>query len=130
MIAPNVLVDTSVVVEFFKGNPEIVRMLERHRPVFVPVVVVAELLIGALRSQKVDLNIQQIEVFVGRSTLLPCDADTANYYADIANRLWSRGRPIPQNDIWIAAVAKQHGLALATRDAHFAEVDTIVRVPC
>jgi tRNA(fMet)-specific endonuclease VapC len=62
MIAPNVLVDTSIVVDFFKGDRGIVRMMEQRRPVFVPVVVLAELLVGALRSQKVNANLQQIEV--------------------------------------------------------------------
>jgi tRNA(fMet)-specific endonuclease VapC len=130
MIAPQVLVDTSAVVEFFKGDPEIGRMLEQHKPVFVPVVVVAELLLGALRSQKVQANIRQIEAFVQRNRLLPCDADTALHYADIANRLRARGRPIPQNDMWIAAVARQYGLSIAARDGHFDEVDSIRRIPC
>lgn len=130
MIAPQVLVDTSIVVEFFKGNEEIGRMLEQHRPVGVPVVVVAELLLGALRSQKVDANIRQIEVFIGRNRLLACDADTALHYADIADQLRVRGRPIPQNDMWIAAVARQHGLSVAARDQHFDAVESIRRIPC
>jgi tRNA(fMet)-specific endonuclease VapC len=98
--------------------------------VYVPVVVLAELLAGARRSLRVAENVKRVEALVADSELLDCDGDTASHYADIFNDLRARGRPIPQNDIWIAAVARQHGLALATRDAHFAEVDTIVRVPC
>ncbi len=130
MIAAKILVDTSVLVDFFYGEEKAIRIVEEHRPVFVSVVVLAELLVGARRSPKSSGNMREIQEFVGGNILLPCDEGTAGHYADIANRLRSRGRPIPQNDIWIAAVARQHGLALATRDAHFAEVDTIVRVPC
>ena len=65
-----------------------------------------------------------------RSILLNCDADTASHYADIDDWLRARGRPIPQNDMWIAAVARQHGLPVASRDTHFDEVDSISRVPC
>jgi tRNA(fMet)-specific endonuclease VapC len=67
---------------------------------------------------------------VERSILLNCDADTASHYADIDDWLRARGRPIPQNDMWIAAVARQHGLPVASRDTHFDEVDSISRVPC
>jgi len=60
---------------------------------------------------------------------LICDIETATHYARIKNDLRLKGKPIPENDIWIAALALQHGLILATRDAHFGEVDglTVVR---
>lgn len=130
MLAAKLLVDTSVLVDFFYGEEKAIRMVEEHRPVFVSVVVLAELLVGARRSPRSNGSMREIEEFVEGNILLPCDEGTASHYADILIQLRARGRPIPQNDIWIAAVAKQHGLALATRDAHFAEVDTIVRVPC
>jgi tRNA(fMet)-specific endonuclease VapC len=50
---------------------------------------------------------------------LGCDTETARYYAELKNALRLKGHPIPENDIWIAAVALQHGLALVTRDTHF-----------
>jgi tRNA(fMet)-specific endonuclease VapC len=105
-------------------------MLEQSRPVYVPVIVLAELLNGARRSRRVAENVQQIEGFVNRNAVLPCERTTASYYADIDNQLRKRGKPIPQNDVWIAAVAQQHGLPLATRDAHFDEVESLLRVPC
>jgi predicted nucleic acid-binding protein len=51
------------------------------------------------------------------------DAATAEVYGQISARLSRFGVPIPQNDIWIAAIAKQAGLPLATGDKHFSEVD-------
>jgi len=41
----------------------------------------------------------------------------------VKNALLAKGRPIPENDVWIAALARQHDLVLVTRDEHFAEVD-------
>jgi tRNA(fMet)-specific endonuclease VapC len=55
-------------------------------------------------------------------TVLPCDATTARLYGEIKASLRSKGRPIPENDIWNAAVAQQHGLSLVTRDEHFNNV--------
>ena len=58
----------------------------------------------------------------GRSAVLACDAETAQHYGQIKNRLRAKGRPLPENDIWIAALALQHGLILVSRDAHFNEI--------
>ena len=47
----------------------------------------------------------------------------AREYGRLKNDLWAKGRPLPENDIWIAAVASHHNLILATRDRHFREVE-------
>lgn len=130
MAPGKLLVDTSLVVDFFHGDPVAVRVLEQAQPVCVPVVVLAELLAGARRSQRVAENVKQVEDFAGRNVVLPCDDVTASHYADIWNQLRARGKPIPENDMWIAAVATQHSLPIAARDAHFDHVDSLIRVPC
>jgi len=55
--------------------------------------------------------------------ILGCDAETARRYGEIKFGLQQKGRPISENDIWIAAIAVQHELTLASRDGHFAEVE-------
>jgi len=55
-----------------------------------------------------------------------CDAVTAQQYGRIKNDLRAKGRPIPENDIWIAAVAVQHGLTVVSRDDHFTEVTDLL----
>lgn len=130
MAARRLLVDTNVVIDFFAGDPSLVQLITDAEPVCVPVIVIGELLAGARRSQRVEHNLRRIETFVGRSELLECDRGTADHYAEIENQLRIRGRPIPENDMWIAAVARQHGLALATRDTHFDHVHSVVKVPC
>lgn len=60
-----------------------------------------------------------------RVTIVPCDQATAEKYGRIRHALKVNGRPIPDNDIWIAALAIQHSLTLVTRDAHFQEVESL-----
>lgn len=130
MASRKLLIDSNVVIDYLAGDEKCVRLMQESKRIFVPVIVIGELLAGARRSQRVEHNVQKIETFLEHSEVLPCDRETAGHFADIQNDLRARGRPIPENDVWIAAVAQQHGLVLATRDAHFDEVTTVVRVPC
>jgi tRNA(fMet)-specific endonuclease VapC len=60
--------------------------------------------------------------FLRVATVLLPDENTAEQYGQIKAELARIGRPIPENDVWIAAMARQHDLPIATRDAHFAAV--------
>jgi tRNA(fMet)-specific endonuclease VapC len=68
-------------------------------------------------------NIEKIDEFVANSTILSCDAYTAKIYGKIKGDLKKKGKPIPENDIWIAALADQYGLLLVTKDSHFKNID-------
>ncbi len=63
--------------------------------------------------------------FASCNSVLPCDTDTASFYGLIKKRLLEKGKPIPENDIWIAAVAYQHSLTVISRDDHFNEVEKL-----
>lgn len=65
---------------------------------------------------------------VAVSRVLEIDRETASRYAEVRSALRKKGRPIPANDAWIAALALQHELALLSRDAHFDQVKGIHRV--
>jgi tRNA(fMet)-specific endonuclease VapC len=65
---------------------------------------------------------------VSKCTVLKVDQYTAEIYAQIRFELKQKGRPLPDNDIWIAALARQHNLSLVTRDSHFNVVDGIQRM--
>ena len=81
---------------------------------------------GAATSGRRAENAAKIEQFsVGRS-IVPCDIHVAREYGLLKQRLKQKGRPIPENDVWIAAAAIHHGLVLVTRDGHFADVDGLV----
>ena len=119
----NVLPDTSVIVELLRGNPVIRSQLEQSGALYTFSVILGELFYGARISGKVIENMQSINSFANETTLLTCDVDTAREYSLIRKQLRDKGRPIPENDIWIAAAARQHTLTLVTRDAHFSVID-------
>lgn len=113
------LLDTNLVILIFAQEAAVESRLAQAAGVFVPSVVLGELYYGAYKSSRVAENIVKISEFA----VIGCDATTAQHYGEIKNNLRARGRPIPENDIWIAAIAKQHDLTLVTRDAHFIEVE-------
>ncbi len=87
--------------------------------------VIAELFSGFSLGAKEKKNRQELEAFLNspRVEILSHDLETADYYALIVKRLKAKGRPIPTNDIWIAANAMKHGLALYSFDDHFEEIE-------
>lgn len=119
------LLDTNIVVAVFAGDAVIRRRLEQRPEVLLSVVVLAELYYGAQKSSQIDENLRQIHRLLAKSAVLPCDAGTAYEYGMVRNELRLKGRPIPENDLWLAAHARQHNLTLVSRDRHFAEVDRL-----
>src|SRR5688572_8463782 len=90
--------------------------------VLIPFVVLGEMYFGAVRSGRVAINIARVSSYAASNVVLFADEETTLRYGEIKQQLKVKGRPIPENDIWIAAVALRHGLPVLTRDAHFNEV--------
>lgn len=80
---------------------------------------------GAQYSTQVEKNIENITRLTERYPVLHVNASTAALYGIIKAALRKKGKPIPENDIWIAAIAQQYSLPLITRDKHFNEIDSI-----
>ncbi len=118
-----VLVDTNVVIALFAGDPQATAYLDKCSELFLCVPVLGELWYGALASARVKENLHRLQNFSTTLLVLSCDTGTAAHFGDIKSRLRKKGRPIPDNDIWIAAIAQQHGLRLISRDSHFEEID-------
>jgi tRNA(fMet)-specific endonuclease VapC len=117
--------DSNVVVAAFAEEQGVLQKLERTptEQIFVPAVVLGELYFGALKSQRQEANLRRVEEFADASNVLPVDAGVARHYGEVRDGLRRIGRPIPENDIWIAATALQHGLVLVTRDSHFEHIE-------
>lgn len=115
--------DTNVVIALFAGDPAIVESLRREAAVFLCVPVLGELRYGALASARTESNLARLDDFANAVIVLPCDTETAASYAAVKFDLRKKGRPIPENDVWIASIARQHNLTLLTRDAHFREIE-------
>ena len=116
------LLDTNIVIALFKEEPDVLKSVAAADELFVPVVVIGELHYGARKSGQIQLNISRIEDFEAVASVLSVDTATAEFYGVIKESLRAKGRPIPENDIWIAASARRHDLILVTRDEHFAEI--------
>ncbi|MCH8257410.1 MAG: type II toxin-antitoxin system VapC family toxin [Proteobacteria bacterium] len=116
------LLDTNIIIALFASDSAIVKRLDRATEVFVPAVVLGELYYGARKSARIEANLSKIDKLASTAAVLGCDAVTAAQYGIVKNALREKGRPIPENDIWIAAIAKQHNLTLVSRDEHFREV--------
>ena len=116
------LLDTNIIIALFADEAVVKDNLARAEEIFVPSIAVGELYFGARKSGRIKENLARIDEFVARNVVLGCDSDTARHYGDIKNALRLKGRPLPENDIWIAAIAFQHTLTLITRDTHFDEI--------
>ncbi len=119
------LLDTNIVIALFANEASVVEQLQAAEEVFVPAVVLGELYFGALKSRRSQANTERVSDFAARSTVLACDSRVAMAYGLIKSQLATKGRPIPENDLWIAAVATQYGLTLVSRDLHFGEIDSL-----
>ncbi len=120
------LLDTNVIIALFPEDSNLHELLAGAQEVFVPVVAIREQYFGAYKSVKVKENLAVIDEFALSSTVLACDAGTAKRYGEIKNRLKEKGQPIPENDMWVAAIAQQHGLGLMSKDVHFEAIENLM----
>jgi tRNA(fMet)-specific endonuclease VapC len=119
----SVLLDTNTVIDLLEDRAIAKDQLAQTDEVFIASIVLGELYFGAEKSGRPQANRARINDFVVDNVVLNCDTDTAQRYGVVKNALRRKGRPIPENDIWIAAVALQYDLTLITRDEHFNEVE-------
>jgi tRNA(fMet)-specific endonuclease VapC len=117
------LLDTNAVVALFRQDSAVTKRLAAATEVFLPLTVVGELHYGAENSVRPDENHEKVAQLAASSSVLFCDLVTARRYGQIKHTLRLKGRPIPENDLWIAAIALQHGLTIISRDQHFSEIE-------
>lgn len=117
------LLDTNIIIGLFANDAGIVNQIQQASRTVVSSVVIGELYYGAYNSTKQEENLLKVTKLVRDVEIIPCDGETSGHYGFIKNHLKKKGKPIPENDIWIAATAKQHQLTLVSRDKHFREID-------
>ena len=122
-MAGNLLLDTNIIIALFGQDVGVRKQLSASVDVFVPSIAIGELYFGAQQSTRAENNLNRVREFASQAAVLSCDAVTAEYYGSMKSALKEKGRPLPENDIWIAALATQYGLTLITRDLHFREID-------
>lgn len=124
----SILLDTSAYSSFMRGHELIKKRIQESEDIYINPVIIGELKAGFIKGSKKEINLRELEEFIGspRVSIITIDEDTSERYAVILNTLWETGKPIPTNDIWIAASAMQYGLHLITTDAHFNYVTQII----
>jgi tRNA(fMet)-specific endonuclease VapC len=119
------LLDTNVAIRVLNQQVDLEARRQDAVEIFLSLTVVGELLFGAEKSDRPDVNRERVERLIEICPVVPQDLTTAHRYGALKSALRKKGRPIPENDIWIAANALEHELTLVTRDRHFAEIDTL-----
>lgn len=93
------LLDTNTVIALFAGERGVLRRLKPADADFLSVIVVGELMYGALNSSQVRVNLVRLQEFAAANEVLPCDLETARHYGRIKNQLRRKGRPLPENGL-------------------------------
>ncbi len=124
----NVALDTNAYRDFMRGAAERVEIIRAVRAIVLPLIVLGELRAGFAAGNRESTNAANLQRFLAspRVSVLPPDEQTAHYYAQLHQQLRNDGRPIPTNDLWIAALAVQHDLVLCTSDRHFRQIPQLV----
>ncbi len=121
-----IALDTSVAVRFLNGDTAIVSRVLALPEVILPTVVVGELLFGAENSIRPLQNLPRYLEFIEACVVLPLSRETAAVYAQTRLALKRKGRPIPMNDVWIAAQYLEQSWILVTDDIDFDYVDGLM----
>jgi predicted nucleic acid-binding protein len=127
-VSPGILIDTNVYAAFKRNHSAVVDELRRTTEVALCPIVLGELRSGfALGSRERD-NLRELDEFMAgpRVRILSVTDRTSVFYARLFSALRRKARPIPGNDLWIAASAMEYGLMLLTIDRHFEEIDGLM----
>jgi tRNA(fMet)-specific endonuclease VapC len=122
------ILDTNAVSALLIGDPGLGEVLAPEQHHHLPVIVIGEYRYGLLGSRHRGHLQRLLEILIRESIVLPVDATTAETYSEVRDGLRRNGRPIPENDIWIASLARQHRQPVVSRDGHFDYVSDIRRV--
>ena len=122
-----VLLDSNAYSQLMRGREQVGRIVRGAEEVLLSTVVLGELLYGFRHGSRQERNTRAMRAFLDNPyvSLVPVGETTADRYSRIAASLRAKGRPIPTNDVWIAAHAMETGADLVSADRHFAHVDGI-----
>ena len=122
------MLDTSAFAAFMRGHLEAISALRKAQRVIIPTVAMGELLAGFEVGSRRHKNRAELQEFLSspRVRVVETNQETSERYALIYAYLRGVGKPVPTNDLWIAASAMEHSAALLTADAHFLHIPQII----
>ena len=120
-----VVLDTNAYAALHRGDERVLRALTEAEKVYVPVFVRGELLYGFKRGRHELRNRRALDAFMGKPMVKPLHTtdETADVFAGIKKSLQQKGRPVPDNDLWIAALCMEAGGTIVSFDRHFEWID-------
>jgi tRNA(fMet)-specific endonuclease VapC len=122
------IVDTNALSAIADGDSEIEEFIERASLVAIPVIVLGEYRFGIMQSKRRTQHERWLRESLPSYRILDLTEETSQHYAALRVELKRTGKPIPSNDLWIAALCRQHDLSILSRDRHFDLVPGIERI--
>jgi tRNA(fMet)-specific endonuclease VapC len=119
------IIDTNIITKMLDGDPIAIDIMNKVSIHYTSVIVAGELYFAAFNSSRREKNLKAFQNALSYITVIPIDGAVCMSYAEIKLSLRKKGRPVPENDIWIAACAHAYDLSVATLDSHFSEISQI-----
>ena len=123
------ILDTNALSAAAEREPSALAVVAQAERLAVPVIVLGEYRMGIAQSRHKTVYESWLREWSAAVTVLDIDEQTTHSYAAIGVELKRKGKPIPTNDLWIAALCRQHALPLLSRDRHFDAVSGLHRIP-
>jgi tRNA(fMet)-specific endonuclease VapC len=125
MTGNKIFLDSNIVIEIFSGNKILADKINDLPHFYISSIVLGELYIGINRVVNKEKHLNKLTSFLKLCVVLDVDSTTAKFFGEITAALYKKGKPIPTNDVWIAATVKQHELVLISHDKHFSEIESL-----
>jgi predicted nucleic acid-binding protein len=122
------ILDTNGLSALAEGDPRLEPILRRATQIAVPVIVLGEYRYGVQQSRERQRYEHWLVEYLSKFRVLDVEEQTTTSYAAVRGELKRAGTPIPSNDVWIAALCRQHSLPLLSRDRHFDLVPGLHRI--
>jgi len=122
-----IVIDTNVYSGILKGTIDHQTIFEQYDTIIIPTIVIGELRAGFALGNKARQNEEDLQKILKNNNvqILTVEVTTTTFYATIFKELRKKGKPIPTNDIWIAAICLEHDATMATVDKHFSYVSSL-----
>ncbi len=121
----HIAIDTNIAIALLNNQTTIFSILNKFDIIYIPITVCGELLFGAKNSKLSAKNTKRYFEFIQSCELLDSNLIVAQNYASIRLNLKLKGKPIPENDIWIAAICVTNNIPLFTADKHFSYIEEL-----
>lgn len=121
------ILDTNALSAYLDKTAAAIEIVSEASEIAIPVIVAGEFAFGIARSRHRETYERSLQRMLERCTILDVDLKTARHYAAIRLELKAIGTPMPANDVWIAALSRQHAMPVMSRDGHFDFVGGLMR---